>query len=150
MHVHILNQWNQLKDLEGILGGGGRRPPEPPNSRHCRYPIIPTLRLQISKPSQSAMPRSYHHSHGLTTTATLWTPKRLYKTSLTFPSTPHISTSPPNVLFSPSYRWFHLRHSMHIARDWVATNSLPANTIWMFSRILTLNNVHPTLHDLCL
>ena len=40
---------------------------------------------------------------GLTTTATLWTPKRLYKTSLTFLSTPHISTSPPYVLFSPSY-----------------------------------------------
>ena len=34
--------------------------------------------------------------------------------------------------------------------DWVAHNSLPANTTWMLSRILTLKPAHPTLHDLCL
>ena len=46
--------------------------------------IIPTLPFQMLKPSQSAMP------HYLT--ATLWTPKRLYKSSLrhlSFKDTPH-------------------------------------------------------------
>ena len=43
--------------------------------------------------------------------------------------------------------WTHLRH---YTKDWIATNSLPANTTWMYSRILNLTHAHLTPHDLCL
>ena len=33
---------------------------------------------------------------------------------------------------------------------WVVTNSLPANTTWMYSKILDLTLAHLTPHDLCL
>ena len=35
-------------------------------------------------------------------------------------------------------------------KDWVVANSLPTNTTWMLSRILSLTHAQPTPHDFCL